>query len=112
MLLSILAFASIIWGSSMLLTVNAATAELSDLSFVLDSETQEYKVRISNKTVTEVVIPSTYEGVPVTAIDDTGFMGCTSLEKVLIPESIKTIGRNAFMGCTKLKKVLGMSGTN
>ena len=110
MLISILAFASILWGSSMLLTANAATAEGSDLSFVLDSETQEYKVRIANKTATEVVIPSTYEGLPVTAIDDSGFMGCTALEQILVPESIKTIGKNAFMGCTKLKKVLGMSG--
>ncbi|MDE6013620.1 MAG: leucine-rich repeat domain-containing protein, partial [Anaeroplasmataceae bacterium] len=71
---------------------------------------QEYKVRISNKSAKEVVIPSTYEGLPVTAIDDSGFMGCTSLEKVLIPSSIKTIGNSAFMRCTKLKKVLGMSG--
>lgn len=110
MLISILAFASILWGSSMLLTANAATAESSDLSFVLDSETQEYKVRIANKTATEVVIPSTYEGLPVTAIDDSGFMSCTNLEKVIIPSSIKTIGNNAFMRCTKLKKVLGMSG--
>lgn len=31
MLISILAFASILWGSSMLLTANAATAEGSDL---------------------------------------------------------------------------------
>ena len=82
----------------------------SSLGFIFNSETQEYKVKALNKTLTEAVIPSTYKGYPVTAIEDNGFTNCTALERVIIPRTIKTIGNNAFMRCTNLKKVMGLSG--
>lgn len=82
----------------------------SDLGFIYNSETEDYKVKALNTSLTEAIIPSTYNGLPVTAIEDSGFMGCTSLEKVVIPSSIKSIGNNAFMRCTNLKKIAGMAG--
>ena len=103
-IVSVFALFGIVGSKGDVLTANATTST-SDLSFLLNSETQEYKVRIANRSAKEITIPMTYEGLPVTAIDDSGFMGCTSLEKVVIPSSIKTIGNSAFMRCTKLKKV-------
>ncbi len=54
---------------------------------------------------TEVVIPSTYEGHPVTGIGDSAFAGCTHLRGITIPNSVTSIGRSAFSGCTSLSGV-------
>lgn len=86
------------------------TEEPTDLTFLLNDDGQSYSVRILDKTLKNISIPSTYNNLPVTAIDDGGFTGCTALEKIFIPSSVKYIGNNAFMRCTNLKKVLGMSG--
>lgn len=90
--------------------VYASTDSTSDLGFIYNSETEDYKVKALNSSLKEAIIPSTYNGLPVTSIEDSGFMGCNSLEKVVIPSSIKTIGNNAFMRCTNLKKIAGMAG--
>lgn len=46
------------------------TTETSDLTFLLNEDGQSYKVRILDKTQTDIIIPSSYNGLPVTAIDD------------------------------------------
>lgn len=50
-------------------------------------------------------IPNEIEDYKVTAIGDNAFNGCTGLEKIIIPNSVKTIGRWAFYGCTRLQQV-------
>lgn len=52
----------------------------------------------------DVVIPSVYEGEPVTSIEDSAFEGCETLLSVVIPASVKEIGSSAFAGCTALTK--------
>ena len=89
---------------------SADSTSTSDLGFIYNSETEDYKVKALNKSLTEAIIPSTYNGLPVTAIEDSGFMGCTALEKVFIPSSVETVGNNAFRRCANLKKVAGMAG--
>ncbi len=39
-------------------------------------------------------------------IPDVAFKDCTSLEKVFIPDAVKTIGREAFAGCSSLNEVV------
>ena len=51
-----------------------------------------------------LVVPSTYEGKPVTSIGGSAFYVCTSLTSVTIPDSVTSIGRDAFSGCSSLKK--------
>lgn len=75
----------------------ADTTETSDLTFLLNEDGQSYKVRILDKTQTDIIIPSSYNGLPVTAIDDSGFTGCTALETIVIPSSVNYIGNNAFI---------------
>ena len=59
------------------------------------------------KTVTgDVVIASTYEGVPVTTIGENAFMQNTTITSVGIPKGITNIGSQAFMLCTSLKSVV------
>lgn len=62
---------------------------------------------------TELVIPEQIDGYKVTAIgmlvDDAtyapAFENCTTLEKVILPEGIKTIGFGAFFNCKSLKSI-------
>ncbi len=53
----------------------------------------------------DIVVASTYNGVPVTEIGDGAFADCFSLETVTIPEGVKIIGNDAFNFCRSLTKV-------
>lgn len=55
--------------------------------------------------VSVLVIPDTYNGLPVWFIDEKAFENCESLTKVVIPASIQKIQLNAFNGCSNLETV-------
>ena len=55
---------------------------------------------------TNVVISSAYEGVPVTSIGDWAFSNCSSLESVVIPDSVTSIGDGAFNNCDGLTSIV------
>ena len=59
----------------------------------------------SNKVTGMVVIPSIYQGKPVTIIGDYAFGGCSSLTSIIIPDSVTTIGELAFYKCTSLTSI-------
>lgn len=54
---------------------------------------------------TDIVIPSEYNGLPVTTVGETAFLECTSITSVTITDGITTIGRGAFGYCTSLLSV-------
>ena len=61
----------------------------------------------------DVVIPSEYNGLPVTAIGDNAFRYRSGLTSVIIPDSVTNIGSGAFFHCNDLANVaLGNSVTN
>ncbi|HIU98237.1 MAG TPA: leucine-rich repeat domain-containing protein [Candidatus Limadaptatus stercoripullorum] len=64
-----------------------------------------YSVTGYEGTPTVVVIPETYEGLPVTSIDDDTFIYCDSLTSVTIGNSVTSIGGGAFSSCTSLTSV-------
>ena len=54
----------------------------------------------------EVVIPSAYEGRPVSTLANEAFKGCKSIVKLTIPETIVKIGSYAFSGCSSLTSIV------
>ena len=91
------------------------------LEYRLINNDTEYEVIGYTGTSTEVYIPSTYNGKPVTSIcgeyyqpryDGTGeydadgaFFNCDYIKSVTIPYSIKKIGVGAFADCTALQSI-------
>ena len=62
------------------------------LNMVLDTETNTYSLNgIGTCTDTELVIPSTYNGLPVTSISEGAFASCSGLTSITLP----------FVGATK-----------
>lgn len=57
-----------------------------------------------NNSVSDVVIPSEIEGLPVTAIS-TGAFYLSAITSIEIPNTVTSIGEMAFLGCTSLKTV-------
>ena len=59
----------------------------------------------SAKEATEIVIPSRYNGKPVTSIGDSAFYACTGLTSIDIPDSVTSIGSFAFHYCIGLTSI-------
>ena len=76
------------------------------LEFALNSDGKSYSVTgIGTCTDTDLVIPSEYNGLPVTRVDGFAFMDCTSLTSVTIFDSVTSISTSAFSGCQSLTSV-------
>lgn len=72
------------------------------LVFKLNEDGQSYSVAGHNITTeNKIIIPNTYNGLPVTSIENSAFLACTSLTSVTLPNSIKSIGDNAFFNCSE-----------
>ena len=52
-----------------------------------------------------LAIPFSYDGKPVTRIEEDAFYGCSSLTSVTVPDSVTSIGNKAFAGCSSLTSV-------
>ena len=76
------------------------------LTYALNADGVSYSVTgIGTCTDTELVIPSTYEGLPVTTIGVEAFAE-SSLTSVIIPNSVISIGSGAFYKCDSLEKLM------
>lgn len=87
---------------------NEVTFRNDYLKFYFDSAKGTYQVTGIEEDfidlVTEVIIPATRNGYPVTSIAPGAFAG-TFIKKVVIPKSIKEIGYRAFKSCQALTDV-------
>ena len=80
---------------------------------VVSADPLNYKVEGETVTVVgcdenasgELVIPSVYNGKPVTSIGDGVFSYCYSLLRVIIGNSVTSIGDQAFYDCSSLRSV-------
>ena len=79
-------------------------------SFALTDGDWEYTVNNNEATVTgytgifsDIVIPSTLGGYPVTEIGNSAFNGNTTLRSIVIPNTVTTISNNVFQNCSNLE---------
>jgi len=77
----------------------------SDNAFPAGVNIGTYRVSAGTVTSSDVVIPDSYNGFPVTEIGNWAFQNQISLTSITIPNSVTYIGRNAFSGCTGLTKI-------
>ena len=90
--------------------VNEVNAD--PLTYKIEGETATV-VSCDKNASGELVIPSSYEGKPVTSIGDRAFKNCRSLTSVTIPDSVISIRDGAFYSCRSLTNVtIGNSVTS
>ena len=78
---------------------------------LLDDNTYEV-IGIGQCKDKDIVIPSDYNGNPVTRIGNKAFYFCTDITSIEIPDSVIGIGNSAFSGCQSLTSVeIGKSVT-
>ncbi|MBQ7115656.1 MAG: leucine-rich repeat protein [Clostridia bacterium] len=69
-------------------------------------ETVGYSVADCKPTATgEIIIPETYNGLPVTQIKGYAFEGCNNITSVVIPDSVTSTGYRVFNKCKNLVSV-------
>ncbi len=67
------------------------------LKFTLSGDGAYYSVAAKNSSISgDVVIPSTYKGLPVTTLAKNAFYDCYDVTSVSIPSSITTVEKSAF----------------
>lgn len=76
--------------------LNNIKPEEYGLMYNLNESKTEYTVTGYNNCYNNVVIPSTYNGKPVTAIGEHAFAQATKVKTVTLPDSITEIGNQAF----------------
>ena len=67
---------------------------------------EEYAVdEFTDDTLTSVYIPETYNGLPVTEINEIVFYENTAIKTVVMGDSIRKIGNSCFNGCTNMENI-------
>ncbi len=88
---------------------SCGTANLSEsegLAYELSEDGKSYMVTgIGNCTDTVIIIPSTYNELPVSEIAYEAFKDCTHVTSITIPDSITSINARAFYGCTGITEI-------
>ncbi|MDE6472030.1 MAG: leucine-rich repeat domain-containing protein [Clostridia bacterium] len=87
--------------------LNSGNQDSNGFLFKLNSDNASYTVKglDTDNNSTQIVIPSTYQGKPVTNIDNYAFRNCSNMISISISPNILSIGSFAFDGCTALKGV-------
>ena len=93
--------------------VNIVSEKVEGLTFNLIDGGKAYEVSYDRKSqATDVVIPETYGGLPVTKIADNAFNGAMNVQSITIPASITATGYCSFMDCRNLNKVNFLGAVN
>lgn len=56
--------------------------------------------------LSELIIPSEFEGKAITSIKEGGFSGCTSIYKLELPIGLLHINKNAFYNCSNISELI------
>jgi len=91
-------------------SATAAPTSATKLEFALNSDGKGYKVSKGTGADGDVVIPASYNNLPVTEIAISAFDSSRSIKSVIIPDSVTKIGAMAFNNCVFIKSVTIGSG--
>ena len=61
---------------------------------------------VNDNEISNIVIPETYNGIPLKKIELYAFENCTSLTNITIPDSVTSIESGAFYGCISLTNIM------
>lgn len=87
-------------------TIASNAQETQGLELSFDEASEEYTVvGIGDYTDAELIIPSSYNGYPVTKIGEKAFYNNTEITELVIPDSVTEIGDFSFHYCISLKTV-------
>ncbi len=93
-------------GADGLCTVCGSEIQSAGLEFTVSSDGTYYELTdIGTATDENIIISSTYNGLPVKSIGASAFFGITEMKSVYISRSVETIGESAFEGCTGLTSI-------
>ncbi len=85
---------------------NDPAKETEGLEYKLSKDGTYYTVKgMGTATTKELVIPASYNSLPVTEIGENAFKSQTELTSVVLPDSITVINSAAFQGCSSLKEI-------
>ena len=90
---------------------NASEGEKSNgsdgLEFELSADGNSYTVKGIGKYMgKDLVIPDEYDGKPVTAIAESAFSYCDTIETITVGVNVKDIGYGAFSNCSAVRKIV------
>ncbi len=85
-------------------------AEYFSTGLSFEKGVDTYFVSIGTCTATEIIIPSSYQGLPVTGISWQGFKDAKNVVSISLPNSLKYIDSSAFSGCSSLANLTIPSG--
>lgn len=77
----------------------------NDIGLVFELNADNVSYSVMSGTAPVVAIPSYYDGLPVTGINNYAFLGNNTLASVFIPNTILSIGISAFDTCQSLSSV-------
>lgn len=79
---------------------------LDKLTFIIDDSAQYYWVKAASTSIEgKVVIPETYNDLPVTKINVNAFKDCTKIQSIIVPDSVREIWHSAFLNCNSLRSI-------
>ncbi|MDE6201227.1 MAG: leucine-rich repeat domain-containing protein [Clostridiales bacterium] len=76
------------------------------LTMELITKSSTYKIKKCNVASGDIVLPQTYNGLPVTEIGGSAFRDCSDITSVTIPAGCITISTSVFLRCVNLERVI------
>lgn len=109
-------FAAVLAAAMLIATVPFFAGCSFSVDYVLNEDNSSYTVTCSGYSgglSGELEIPEFYgeggERLPVTAVDEGGFAN-SGITKLVLPKTIKTVGKKAFSYCSSLKEIVFAEG--
>ena len=91
---------NVVWGYKGIVEENGYKFAMAEVEGVRTASLISF-----DKTIKDVVIPDTVDGAPVVNVSATSITGNTTIETMVLPNSLKTITERLFYNCTNLRQV-------